>query len=57
MDRLWRMPDTLRTVPGVANVTLNETGPDKLKPRTIIPYFGKFNSDKQVTSAIMYVSG
>ncbi len=53
------MPDTLRTVPGVANVdTKRKLGPDKLKQRTIIPLFRKtFNNTKQISSAIIYISG
>ncbi len=53
------MPDTFRTVPGVANVdTKRKLGPDKLKQRTVIPLFRKtFNSNKQISSATIYVSG
>jgi hypothetical protein len=53
------MPDSLRTVPGVSNVdTKKKLGPEKLKPRTIIPLFRKiFTSSKQVASATIYISG
>jgi hypothetical protein len=53
------MEDSLRTVPGVANVdTKRKLGPDKLKQRTVVPLFGKtFNNNKQVSLATIYISG
>jgi hypothetical protein len=60
---LWigyeEMPDSLVTVPGVSNVdTKKKLGPDKLKPRTILPLFRKtFTNSKQISSAIIYISG